>query len=153
MGVRGDRRLENIVIRNLQARDADDIARIREAITKEPSTAEYRNVVAQEADKDDRVSFVAEHNEKVVGYMIAYIIYGGFGLQKSAWLAVFGVEPKYMGMGIGQRLASKIFDVLLGMDIRNIFTSVQWDSTDLLSFLKSLGFDRCEFINLKKIID
>jgi ribosomal protein S18 acetylase RimI-like enzyme len=145
--------LEDIVIRRLQARDADDIVSIWEAITKESCTEEYRRTLAQEVDKDDRVSFVAEHREKVIGYMIAYIIYGGFGLQKSAWLAVFGVEPRYMGMGIGQKLASEIFDVLQAMGIATIFTSVKWDSTDLLSFFKSLGFDRCEFINLKKIID
>ncbi len=145
--------MEKIVIRRLQARDADDIARIREAITKEPSTEEYRNVVAREAEKDDRVSFVAEHKEKVVGYMIAYIIYGGFGLEKSAWIGVFGVEPKYMGSGIGKRLAKVIFDVITERGIKNIFTSVRWDSTDLLSFFKSLGFDRSEFINLKKVID
>ena len=145
--------MENIVIRRLQARDADDIARIREAITKESSTEEYRNVVAQEAEKDDRISFVAERNGKVVGYMIAYIIFGGFGLQKSAWLAVFGVEPRYMGTGIGKSLAQEIFDAITERGIKNIFTSVKWDSTDLLSFFKSLGFDRCEFINLKKVID
>ena len=145
--------MENMVIRRLQARDADDIARIREAITKETSTEEYRNVVAQEAEKDDRISFVAERNGKVVGYMIAYIVFGGFGLQKSAWLAVFGVEPRYMGSGIGKRLAQEIFDAITERGIKNIFTSVKWDSTDLLSFFKSLGFDRCEFINLKKVID
>jgi predicted N-acetyltransferase YhbS len=151
--VYGDRRVEDIIIRRLQARDADDIARIREAITKETCTEEYRTVIAQEAQKDDRISFVAEHDSTVVGYMIAYIIYDGFGLQKSAWLAVFGVEPKYMGKGIGLKLASEIFNVLRGMEIGNIFTSVRWDSVDLLSFFKSLGFNRCEFINLKKSIE
>ncbi|MFW6147164.1 MAG: N-acetyltransferase family protein [Thermodesulfobacteriota bacterium] len=144
--------METIIIRRLQARDADDIARIREAITKETCIDEYRSVIAQEAEKEDRVSFVAEDNNKVVAYMIAYIVYDGFGLQKSAWLAVFGVEPKYMGKGIGQKLAGEIFTVLQGMGIANIFTSVRWDSVDLLSFFKSLGFDRCEFINLKKSI-
>jgi ribosomal protein S18 acetylase RimI-like enzyme len=145
--------LENILIRRLEARDADDIARIREAITKEPSTEEYRDVVAQEAEKDDRVGFVAEHNGTVVGYMIAYIIYGGFGLQKSAWIGFFGVDPRHMGKGIGQRMAKEVFDVLLKNDIKHIFTSVSWDSTDLLSFFKSLGFDQCNFINLQKILD
>jgi predicted N-acetyltransferase YhbS len=145
--------LENLIIRRLEPRDADDIARIREAITKESSTTEYRDVVAEEAEKKDRVSFVAEFNGRVVGYMIAYIIYGGFGVQKSGWIEVFGVDPKHMGKGIGQRLAKEIFDVLITLDIKIIFTSVQWDSTDLLSFFKSLGFDRCNFINLQKILD
>jgi N-acetylglutamate synthase-like GNAT family acetyltransferase len=63
------------------------------------------------------------------------------------------VDPKHMGKGIGQRLAKEIFDVLITLDIKIIFTSVQWDSTDLLSFFKSLGFDRCNFINLQKILD
>ena len=145
--------MENLIIRRLEPRDADDIVRIRGAITKEPSTTEYRDVVAEEAEKKDRVSFVAELNGKVVGYMIAYIIYGGFGVEKSAWIEVFGVEPKYMGSGIGKRLAKEIFDVITDRGIKNIFTSVMWDSTDLLSFFKSLGFDRCEFINLKKTLD
>ena len=145
--------MENLVIRRLEARDADDISRIQEAITKEPSTIDYHRVVEEEAKKDDRVSFVAELDGKVVGYMITYIIYGGFGLEKSAWIGLFGVEPKHMGTGIGKRLAKEIFDVITERGIKNIFTSVMWDSTDLLSFFKSLGFDRCEFINLKKTLD
>jgi ribosomal protein S18 acetylase RimI-like enzyme len=145
--------LQNLIIRYLEIGDAEDISRIQESITKEPSTIDYHKIIEEEVKKDNRVNFVAEFNGKVIGYMIAYIIYGGFGLEKSAWLAVFGVDPKYMGMGIGQKLARKTFDVLQGMDIQNIFTSVRWDSTDLLSFFKSLGFNRCEFINLKKIMD
>lgn len=145
--------MQNLIIRYLEIGDAEDISRIQGSITKEASFIDYHKIVREDIKKDNRVSFVAELNGKVIGYMIAYIIYGGFGLEKSAWLAVFGVEPKYMGKGIGQKLASKTFEVLREMDIQNVFTSVRWDSTDLLSFFKSLGFNRCEFINLKKIID
>jgi len=145
--------LEDLLIRKLQIDDAENICRIQESITKEPSTIDYRKVAEEEAKNKDGVSFVAELYGKVVGFMITYIIYGGFGLEKSAWIGVFGVEPKYMGSGIGKRLAKEIFDVITERDIKNIFTSVKWDSTDLLSFFKSLGFDRCEFINLKKVID
>jgi ribosomal protein S18 acetylase RimI-like enzyme len=145
--------LEDLLIRKLQIEDAESICRIQESITKEPSTIDYRRVAEEEAKNKDGVSFVAELDGKVVGFMITYIIFGGFGLEKSAWIGVFGVEPKYMGSGIGKRLAKEIFDVITDRGIKNIFTSVRWDSTDLLSFFKSLGFDRCEFINLKKIID
>ena len=145
--------MEDLLIRKLQIDDAESICRIQESITKEPSTIDYRKVAEEEAKNKDGVSFVAELYGKVVGFMITYIIYGGFGLEKSAWIGVFGVEPKYMGSGIGKRLAKEIFDVITERGIKNIFTSVKWDSTDLLSFFKSLGFDRCEFINLKKVID
>jgi len=145
--------LEKLLIRQLELRDASDVSRIREAITKKKSTAEFKRFVEEEAQKEGRIAFVAELDGKVVGFMIIYIIYGGFGLEKSAWIGIFGIEPKYMGSGIGKRLAKEIFDVITERGIKNIFTSVKWDSTDLLSFFKSLGFDRCEFINLKKVID
>jgi len=145
--------LQNLIIRNLEVRDSDDIFRIQEAITKELSAIDYHKIVKEEVKKDNSVNVVAELDGKVVGFIITYILYGGFGLQKSAWIGLFGVEPKYMGSGIGKRMAREVFDKLMKMDIKNIFTSVKWDSVDLLSFFKSLGFDRCEFINLKKVID
>ncbi len=145
--------MQNLIIRNLEVRDSEDISRIQEAITKELSVIDYHKIVKEEVKKDNRVNVVAELDGKVVGFIITYILYGGFGLQKSAWIGLFGVEPKYMGSGIGKRMAKEVFDELTKMNIKNIFTSVKWDSVDLLSFFKSLGFDRCNFINLKKVID
>ena len=145
--------MQNLIIRNLEVRDSDDIFRIQEAITKELSAIDYHKIVKEEVKKDNSVNVVAELDGKVVGFIITYILYGGFGLEKSAWIGLFGVEPKYMGSGIGKRMAKEVFDELMKMDIKNIFTSVKWDSVDLLSFFKSLGFDRCEFINLKKVIN
>ncbi|MBW2106213.1 MAG: GNAT family N-acetyltransferase [Deltaproteobacteria bacterium] len=145
--------LQNLIIRNLEVRDSDDIFRIHGAITKELNAIDYHKMVKEEVKKENKVSFVAELDGKVVGFIITYILYGAFGLQKSAWIGLFGVEPKYMGSGIGKRMARGVFDELTKMNIKNIFTSVKWDSVDLLSFFKSLGFDRCEFINLKKVMD
>ena len=145
--------MEDPLIRKLQIEDAESICRIQESITKEPSTIDCRRAAEEEAKNKDDVSFVAELDGKVVGFIITYIIYGGFGLEKSAWIGLFGVDPKYMDRGIGQKMAQKAFVALKKSGIHTIFTSVMWDSTDLLSFFKSLGFGRCEFINLKKTID
>ena len=87
---------------------------------------------------------------KVVGYMISYTLSGGFGIEKSAWIAMVGVDPKYMGKGIGKSLAEEISRFYKERGINNIYTSVRWDSTDLLSFFKTLKFDRSNFINLRK---
>ena len=145
--------MQNLIIRNLEIGDSEDISRIQESITKELSTIDYYKIIQEEVKKDNSVNVVAELDGKVVGFIITYILYGGFGLEKSAWIGLFGVEPKYMGSGIGKRMAKEVFDELTKMNIKNIFTSVKWDSVDLLSFFKSLGFDRCNFINLKKVID
>jgi len=145
--------LQNLKIRNLHIGDSEDISRIQESITKEKNIIDYHKIVKEEVKKDNRVNVVAELDGRVVGFIITYLLHGGFGLEKSAWIGLFGVEPKYMGSGIGKRMAKKVFDELTKMNVKNVFTSVKWDSVDLLSFFKSLGFDRCQFINLQKVID
>ena len=75
-------------------------------------------------------------NGKIVGYLISYTLIGGFGIAKSAWVANIGVNPKFMGQGIGEKLAEEIFKYYRNKKIKDIYTSVMWDSTDLLSFLK-----------------
>jgi N-acetylglutamate synthase-like GNAT family acetyltransferase len=85
--------------------------------------------------------------------MISYILTAGFGETKSAWIATLGVDPNFMGQGIGASMAQKIFEIYKATGIENVYTTVRWDSTDMLSFFKTLGFDRSKFINLRKVID
>ena len=134
-------------------RDAETIGKIQAAITKTEPSVDFTQIIDVQLRKGVGASFVAEVDGKVVGYMISYIIHGGFGLETSAWIAMLGVDPKGMGQGIGKRLAQEIMNVYRGMGVKHVFTSVPWDSVDLLSFFKTLGFDRSSFINLRKELD
>ena len=145
--------VKNLFIRKIKIEDADDIARIESAITKSSSKIDFGQIIKEQIRDDDDASFTAEIDGRVAGYMISYIIYGGFGLEKSAWIATLGVDPKFMGQGIGKRLAEEILVVYRERGIKHIFTTVLWDSVDLLSFFKTLGFDRSNFINLRKELD
>ena len=144
--------MDDILIRRLKPEDAHDICMIDAAITQETENIDYRRMIEEQAYKTEDASFVAEFRGVVVGYMISYILSGGFGIEKSAWIAILGVDPKFMGQGIGKRLAEEIFRFYEDKKINTIYTSVRWDSTDLLSFFKTLGFDRSDFINLRKHI-
>jgi ribosomal protein S18 acetylase RimI-like enzyme len=141
-----------MLIRRIKTEDTDDISRIQGFITKEPSKVDFRRIIGQLRRAED-ASFVAEVEGKVVGYMISYLVYGGYGLEKSAWIAMLGVDPRFMGQGVGKRLAEEILRVYQEQGIRDVFTSVRWDSVDLLSFFKTLGFDRSSFINLRKKLE
>ena len=145
--------MDNILIRKLKSEDAGEISKIYISITKTSSVGGFKNIVAKQAQRNEDASFVAELNGKVVGYLISYTLTGGFGIAKSAWIANLGVNPKFMGRGIGEKMAKEIFKYYKNKKIKYIYTSVKWDSTDLLSFFKTLGFDRSEFINLKKNLE
>jgi len=145
--------VEHLVTRMLKKEDASDIDRINEVITKTPAEDEFKRMVEELAQSPGNRSFVAEYQGKVVGYMFSYLLSGGFGIGKSAWIATVGVDPKFMGQGIGKALAKVIFELYSKKGIKNIYTSVRWDSTDMLSFFKTLGFARSNFINLRKELE
>ena len=144
--------MDKVLIRKLRTEDADDISRIYAAITQSPVRTDFGRIIEEQVRRYEEASFVAELEGRVVGYMFSYILSGGFGMDQSAWIAMLGVDPKFMGQGIGKSLAEEIFGFYREKDIQNIYTSVRWDSTDLLSFFKTLGFDRSNFINLRKIL-
>ena len=130
--------IENLVIRKIRTEDADEISRIQAGIIKPSTKTDFRHIIeGQVCKEDEEASFVAEIDGKVVGYMISYIIYAAFGLDKSAWIAELGVDPRFMGQGIGKELAEEIFEFYSQRNIKHILTSVRWDSVDLLSFFKT----------------
>jgi predicted N-acetyltransferase YhbS len=142
--------MENLRIRRIEMGDAEAIGRIQGEITKSPVNIDFGRIIQDQEQKGEDASFVAEMDGKIVGYMISYTVNAGFGLDKSAWIATLGVAPRFMGQGIGRKLAETVFHAYREMGVRNILTSVRWDSADLLSFFKTLGFDRSDFINLLK---
>ncbi|RLE02930.1 MAG: GNAT family N-acetyltransferase [Bacteroidetes bacterium] len=145
--------MDDILIRKLRTEDAEDISNIYAAITQTPVKDDFIHIITVQVDRKEDASFVAEFNGRVVGYMISIVISGGFGIKKSTWISNMGVTPKFMGQGIGESLARKIFEFSREKGIKDIYTSVRWDSPDLLSFFKTLGFDRSNFINLRKVLE
>lgn len=145
--------MENCIIRRLRPEDADDISRISAAITNVPEACDFKRMIEDQSKRSEDASFVAEREGKVVGYLIISILSGFFGIKRSAWISLLGVHPRFMGQRIGERMAEEGFKYCNYQGIKDIYTTVRWDSTDLLSFFKTLGFDRSNFINLRKQLD
>jgi len=144
--------VEKIIIRKMATNDVDDICEIYSGIIRKPVHPDFSDLIIQHAQREKDICLVAERNGRVIGFMISYILTLGFGMEKSAWIATLGVNPEYMGQGVGRSLAKKIFKSYKKAGIEHVYTSVRWDSTDLLSFFKTLGFDRSNFVNLRKKI-
>ena len=142
--------VSKLLIRKIKPEDAEEITAIQSSITKDSPVIDFKYIIEEHLQKGVDISFSAELNGEIVGYMISYVVFGGFGLQKSAWIATLGVDSKYMGQGIGRLLAEKLLAVYREKGIEHVFTTVLWDSVDLLSFFKTLGFDRSDYIHLSK---
>jgi predicted N-acetyltransferase YhbS len=142
---------ERVSIREIRVDDTKAIQGIRIAISEEDAQVDFQKLVEQHiSDGNGQTSLVAEVNGMVVGYMISTTLYAGFGIGKSVWIMSFGVHPEHMGQRIGLKLSNRICDIYKAKGVHSIYSSVMWDSIDVLSFFKKLGFKRSEFINLKK---
>lgn len=145
--------MDNTVVRRLQPGDADEVRRISLAITQSQEKIDFARIVRRQTQSEDHASFVAERDNRLVGYCISYVLSGSFGIEKSALVAMIGIDPVSMGQGIGHMLATAVLTYYRENGVQDIYTSVRWDSTDLLSFFKTLGFQRSDFINLHKRLD
>ena len=140
----------DIKIRKLKSGDAEAISRIYTAITGVTTGDDFKKGIRTQARNEESVSFVAEYQGHVAGYFVGTILTGSFGIHKSAWVSMAGVNPDVMGQGIGERMAETAFARFRELGIEDVHTTVRWDATDVLSFFKTLGFDRSDFINLHK---
>jgi ribosomal protein S18 acetylase RimI-like enzyme len=151
--MRQNNTLNSIKIRILRTKDLPQIVRIEEAITKTKVSQQKKAFLKDHIQKEGSVSLVAEVEGRVVGFIISEILTNSFGLDQGGWIENFGILPQYMGQGLGRTLARHLFEAYRKKKIFEIYTSVRWDSVDLLSFFKSTGFDRSSFINLYKKLD
>ncbi len=144
--------MENLNIRRLRAEDAPAVAEIYAAIDPPSARENFSRVITDEILRyEDAVCFVAELEGRVVGYIITYSPSVGFGLDRSAWIALLGVMPDRMGEGIGKKMAETVFKFYGDRGIHTVYTTVRWHQTDLLSFFRTLGFDQSDFINLRRV--
>jgi ribosomal protein S18 acetylase RimI-like enzyme len=145
--------VNNTVVRRLRPEDADGVSRISASVTLSRDNTDFKHVVEKQTRSEDDASFVAERENRLVGYCISYILSGSFGIEKSAWVAMLGVDPDFMGQGIGEIMAIEALKDYKARGIKDVYTSVRWDSADLLSFFKTLGFQKSDFIHLYKRLE
>ncbi|HSB04480.1 MAG TPA: GNAT family N-acetyltransferase [Thermodesulfobacteriota bacterium] len=142
--------LKELNIRKIRSGDVPQIIAIQEALIKKKVSRRWVQMVEEHLRKHKGVGFVASRDGQVAGFIIGEVKGEGFGLEQSGWIEVVGVHPTQMGIGIGQALAERLFDFFKKRRVRDVYTAVRWDAVDMLSFFKSVGFDRSTFINLTK---
>ncbi len=144
--------MNNVKIRRLELHDKKAILDIQETITKHKADKDWEQLVNGYIKNSGETSLVAEVDGNVVGFMLGDIKVYGFGAPRSGWIEVIGVHPRQMGSGIGKKLGNELIKIFKEKQVKHIFTSVRWDSGDLIAFFKSIGFNRSNFTNLEKKI-
>jgi len=133
---------DQVVVRSVHMADLDAMVSIDAASTGRRRDRFLEKKLAQAlGDTGIAMSLGAEFDGHLVGFLLARVYYGEFGvLEPSAVMDVFGVHPDYRGRHVASALLDQLRTNLLGLGIRTLQTEVRWDSSDLLSFFQHEGF-------------
>ena len=145
--------MADIIVRPMNEDDIGQAANIhrnvvREGLSQVPDYA-IEDLFKSSIKKSPKTCLVAVTDSKVAGFIIGGVKEWGFGVEHSGWIEMIEVDTKQMGKGIGKTLAEALIKYFKDEGIKKVYTSVEWDSGDLISFFKSVGFDKSGFINLK----
>ncbi len=128
-------------IRPLDELDLGAIVRIDERITGIYRPEVWEQRVIYYLRRDPEASQVAEVDGKVVGFMLADVRAGEFGLEEpSGWVERFGIDPDHRGRDLGSQMFEAIVTHFRGVGATAVRTLVDMKDEKVAGFLKALGF-------------
>ena len=133
---------ESVLIRRLRPSDLEAVINI-DSKTTGTRRVEYFKLKLEMAMNETgvEVSLAAEIDELPVGFLIARVYYGDFGIaEATAVLEVIGVHPDFRGRGVGNALLRHLTTNLLGLGVGKISTEVNWDDPRMMTFMQREGF-------------
>jgi ribosomal protein S18 acetylase RimI-like enzyme len=89
---------------------------------------------------DSDYCFVAEIEERLVGFVLGTVI----SKTRSAWkyghLIWMGVDPAFSRQGIADRLAHQFLEIMLDAGVRMLIVDTEADNLPALEFFRKMGF-------------
>ena len=92
------------------------------------------------------LSFVAEIDGVVVGFLLGDIRGVEYGKDIKGWIDMIGVHPKYQRLGIGRRLVEKFCEVCERNKV-DVQVLLREDDEQLRKFFSILDFSRGNMVN------
>lgn len=132
----------DVVIRNLTAADLDAVIML-DAKNVGRRRDEFFKLKLKQALSDTgiTVSLAAEIKGSFVGFLLARVFYGEFGVtERVAVMDVIDVHPAFRGQHIATALLNQLRTNLAGLGISVLRTEVGWENTELLGFFRREGF-------------
>ena len=141
---------EQVRIRPLNELDIARIVSIDERLTGVYRPEVWERRIMYYLRRDPEASQVAELGGKVVGFMLADIRGGEFGLEEpGGWIERFGVDPDFQGRSLGRKLFEAVVGHLKRQGAKTVRTLVEKSDSDLASFLRALGFKDAPLVALE----
>lgn len=146
---------DSILVRTMSEQDLEAVVAI-DAAAAGRRRPRYFQLMMERAVKQAalQVSLAAEVDGHTVGFVIASVYYGEYGVSEpNASMDAIGVDPAYRHQHVGKALLRQLRLNLAALRVTTLRTEVSWDDFDLLAFLKKEGFAPARRLCLECALD
>ncbi len=147
--------LTGLKIRPLTMADLDAIVEIDHKVLGKTRRDYWRQKIELPNPRYPLSCLVAESDGKVIGFIVGEVSGWEFGIPETiGWISTIGVDPGYQHRGVARRLSEQFIKNLKAIGVTIVYTLVNWNDWDLLTFFRAMGFTRGgEMINLELKIE
>ena len=148
--------LRKLVVRPLANTDKGAVLEIDRAVSGK-ERAGYLEAKFFRATEDKAQllnSLVAEHEGRVVGFVMGEIYLGEFGIpEDTAAIDTLGVRPEFQRSGIGHLLVDEYKSHARKAGVNRLHTLVDWNDWKLIHFFDSVGFSPAKTLSLEARVE
>jgi ribosomal protein S18 acetylase RimI-like enzyme len=139
-----------IRVRPMQPEDIDSVIAIDSKITGVRRAATYTDLIIGDLGKIPDLSFVAEVNGEVQGFVLARRAYFGEPFTEVGLIQILGVEPDQWRQGIATSMINTLVETCQSKKLNAVWIMLDESDDQLQSLFKRLGFRRGKLINYTK---
>ncbi len=129
-----------ITVRPMEPDDIGDVLEIDRKTTGERRALTYRDQVNSYLGGELSLSYVAERDGRIVGFLLGRIRDLQQGVYEGAWMEIIGVHPECKRQGIGRLLLAAFSDGCRERGAKEVHAVVDSRDNDIRPFIKAVGF-------------
>jgi ribosomal protein S18 acetylase RimI-like enzyme len=144
-----------VLVRSLEPSDLEALIEIDASASGRRRPLYFERMVERAVTRADfQVSLAAELDGKTVGFVLATLYYGEYGMtEPSASLDAIGVARDHRGQHVGRALLRQLLLNLAALRIERVRTEVAWNDFNLLAFFERVGFEPAGRVCLERRLD
>lgn len=144
---------DTVNIRRMERGDIDSVLVIDRKISGGRGLITHRDMVDADPGGALDLSFVAEVDDKVIGFILARLTYVGVPFIEVAIIQAIVVDPEYQRQGIAGRLVNALLGYCHDEGINTIRAVIDEHNADLKRFFQRLGFSRSGLVNYARTFE
>ena len=121
------------------------ISGVRRAIT-------YTDLITGDLGGVLDLSFVAEFNGQVVGFILARHAYVGEPVVEAGLIQILGVDPDYRGQGIATELVNALLEQCRSKGLKTVRVMINEHDSQLQAFFARMAFRRGHLIDYTRAL-